>query len=46
MPAVTKSVTPQERTDILAFTLKQNGFPAGRTDLKFDLAAMKLMPLD
>jgi mono/diheme cytochrome c family protein len=46
MPAITTSVTPQERTDILTFTLKQNGFPAGKTELKFDLAAMKLMPLD
>jgi mono/diheme cytochrome c family protein len=46
MPAVTTSITPQQRTDILAFTLKQSGFPAGSSELKFDLAAMKLMPLD
>lgn len=46
MPAVTDSITPQQRTDILAYTLQQNGFPAGKSELKFDLAAMKLMPLD
>ncbi len=46
MPAVTTSITPQIRTDILAYLLKQNGFPAGKADLLFDLAAMKLMPLD
>ena len=46
MPAVTDSITPQIRTDILAYVLRQNGYPAGKTELKFDLAAMKLMPLD
>lgn len=46
MPAVTTSITPQTRTDILAYMLKQNGFPAGKTPLLFDLAAMKTMPLD
>jgi mono/diheme cytochrome c family protein len=46
MPAVTDSITQQMRTDIVAYMLKQNKFPAGRTELKFDTAAMKLMPLD
>jgi mono/diheme cytochrome c family protein len=46
MPAQTDTITPQQRTDILAYTLQQSGFPAGHTELKFDLAAMKLMPLD
>jgi mono/diheme cytochrome c family protein len=46
MPAVTDSITPQVRTDILAYALRQNGYPAGTSELKFDLAAMKLMPLD
>ena len=46
MPAVTDSISQQVRTDILTYLVKQNGFPAGRTELKFDLAAMKLMPLD
>ena len=30
MPAATDSITPQQRTDILAFTLKQNGFLPAR----------------
>ena len=46
MPAVTTSITAQMRTDVLAFLLKQNGFPAGKVDLPPDPAAMKLMPLD
>lgn len=46
MPAVTTSITAQMRTDVLAFLLKQNGFPAGKGDLPPDPAAMKLMPLD
>ena len=46
MPAVTDSISQQERSDILAYLLKQNGFSAGPTELGFDLAAMKLMPLD
>jgi len=46
MPAVTDSITPQMRTDIMAYVLRQNGFPSGNAELKFDLAAMKLMPLD
>ncbi len=46
MPAVTTSITAPVRTDILAYLLKQNGFPAGRTDLLPDPAAMKLLPLD
>ena len=48
MPAEPDSISPQVRTDILAYLLKQNGFPVGQTELRFDLAAMnmKLMPLD
>ena len=46
MPAVTDSISQQERTDILAYLLEQNGYPAGRSELRFDLAAMKSMPLD
>jgi hypothetical protein len=46
MPDLTDSVSQPVRTDILAYMLKQNGLPSGRTELKFDLAAMKLMPLD
>lgn len=46
MPAVTTSITTQMRTDILAYLLKQNGFPAGKSELLFSPAAMKLMPLD
>jgi mono/diheme cytochrome c family protein len=46
MPAIQDSITQQERTDILAYLLKQNKFPAGRDELKFDLTAMKAMPLD
>ena len=46
MPSVTDSISQQERTDILAYLLRQNRFAAGRTDLEYDLAAMKLMPLD
>jgi mono/diheme cytochrome c family protein len=46
MPAVTDSIDAATRTDILAYLLKQNGFPAGAATLRFDLAAMKLMPLD
>jgi mono/diheme cytochrome c family protein len=46
MPALPDSITQQERTDILTYLLKQNRFPAGRDELKFDLAAMKAMALD
>ena len=46
MPAVTTSITAQMRTDVLAFLLKQNGFPAGKGELLPDPAAMKQMPLD
>ncbi len=46
MPAVTDSISQQERTDILAYLLQQNGYPAGAAELAFDTAAMKLMPLD
>lgn len=46
MPAVTDSITQRQRTDILAYLLRQNGYAAGRTELAFDLAGMKRMPLD
>jgi mono/diheme cytochrome c family protein len=46
MPAIPDSIDPLIRVDILAYLLKQNGFPAGRAALRFDLGAMKLMPLD
>jgi mono/diheme cytochrome c family protein len=46
MPAVPDSISQQERTDILAYILKQNRYPAGRDEMKFDLAAMRRMPLD
>jgi mono/diheme cytochrome c family protein len=46
MPAQVDSITSVQRTDILAYLLRQNGYPSGRSELKFDLAAMKLMPLD
>ncbi|HEV3060389.1 MAG TPA: family 16 glycoside hydrolase [Vicinamibacterales bacterium] len=46
MPAVIDSISAQVRTDIIAYVLRQNGFPSGRAELRFDLAAMKLMPLD
>lgn len=46
MPAVTDSITPQVRTDILTYLLRQNSYPAGAIELRYDLAAMKLMPLD
>lgn len=46
MPAVTTSITAQMRTDILAYVLKQNSFPAGKTELPPLPAAMKTMPLD
>ena len=46
MPAEPDSISPQVRTDILAYLLRQNGFPAAQAELRFDLAAMKLMPLD
>jgi hypothetical protein len=46
MPNDPDSITQKERTDILAYMLKQNRFPAGSEELKFDLEAMKAMPLD
>src|SRR4051812_11351632 len=46
MPAVPGSITAQVRTDIIAYVLQQNNFPSGKDELKFDPAAMKLMPLD
>src|SRR5262249_16990006 len=46
MPSVTDSISQQMRTDILAYLLQQNGFPAGHSELKYDTAAMRLMPLD
>lgn len=46
MPSATDSITQMMRTDILAYILKQNNFPAGRAELRLDLAGMKLMPLD
>ena len=46
MPAVTTSITVQTRTDILAYLLKQNSFPAGKVELPSNPTAMKVMPLD
>jgi hypothetical protein len=46
MPDPTDRITQQARTDILAFLLSKNGFSPGGQELKFDLEAMKLMPLD
>lgn len=35
------SMTPQQTTDVLAYVLKLNKFPAGKTELSIDLAALK-----
>ena len=34
-------MTPQQTTDVLAYVLKLNKFPAGKTELSIDLAALK-----
>lgn len=41
----TKSITPQERADILAFLLQKNGLQAGPQELPADYTAMKAMIL-
>jgi mono/diheme cytochrome c family protein len=46
MPAVTDSISQQERTDILTYLLRQNRFPPGPRELDHDPEAMKAMPLD
>jgi mono/diheme cytochrome c family protein len=45
-PPRPKSITQQQRADIVAYLLKTSGFPSGPSELTPDYAAMKLMPLD
>jgi mono/diheme cytochrome c family protein len=40
-----QSVSPQQKVDILAFLLKENGFPARQRELTLDTDAMKTMLL-
>jgi mono/diheme cytochrome c family protein len=47
MPAGNSAaVSPAAKLDIIAFLLKAGGFPAGKTPLTLDIAAMKRMPLN
>jgi cytochrome c5 len=41
----TQSVSPQQKADILAYMLEQNGLLAGDNELRPDYAAMRAMPL-
>jgi S-disulfanyl-L-cysteine oxidoreductase SoxD len=44
-PNDVESVTPQQRADILAYVLRQNGLAPGPSELTADYARMKAMPL-
>jgi hypothetical protein len=39
------SLTPQEYSDIVAFILQQNGFPAGTSELSADTLGLKDLDL-
>ena len=39
------SLTPQEYSDIVAFILQQNGFPAGKSELSADTPGLKDLDL-
>jgi polar amino acid transport system substrate-binding protein len=39
------SLTPQEYSDIVAFILQQNGFPAGKSELSTDTPGLKDLDL-
>jgi cytochrome c len=40
------TLMPQEYTDVLAYILSRNAFPAGPTDLVGELASLKAIPID
>lgn len=47
MPATnTKSITDQQRVDIVAYILQANGLPAGNEEIPLDTNAMRLMMLN
>lgn len=45
-PSDPNAVTPKEKADIVAFVLKQNGFPAGTSELPAAMDALKAIKFD